>query len=109
MNADQITEVSATVDAGLTQADLDEMNEAERLALIVGAAYGKALAERDKARAIAVRLEQELAQVCAAAHAVLGLDVLDVLTWAHDEAKVDHLRTTLQAVESVQAPETQED
>lgn len=106
MNADRITEVSATVDAGLSQEDLDGMNEAERLALIVGAAYGKALAERDEARAQVAALAQDLADLGSAAQAVLALDVLAQVTWAHDEQAVQTLR---QAVGSVQAPETQED
>lgn len=47
-----LTEVSATVDTALTREDLEGLNEAERLALVVGAAYGKALADRDAARAM---------------------------------------------------------
>lgn len=51
MNHAQITEVSMTVDSGLSQEVLDDLTEAERLGLIVGAAYGRALADRDMARA----------------------------------------------------------
>lgn len=106
MNERQITEVSATVDAALTQDDLEGMNEAERLALVVGAAYGKALAERDEAQARVAALEDQVNTLAHAATAVLGLDVVAQVTWAHDEATVNALRA---AVESVQAPETQED
>lgn len=106
MNANQITEVSATVDSALTQDDLEGMNEAERLALVVGAAYGKALSERDEAQAQVAALEDRLNTLAHAARGVLALDVLAQVTWAHDEATVNALRA---AVESVQAPETQED
>lgn len=51
MNAEQINEVSVTVDSGLDAGVLEDLTEAERLGLIVGAAYGRALADRDMARA----------------------------------------------------------
>jgi len=118
MEANRITEVSATVDAGLDQETLDGMNEAERLALIVGAAYGRALADRDEARALVQSLSASLTALADAADAVLGLDALaQGVTFAHDDRAVEHLRGVVsvsrdltQAVGSVQAPETvQED
>ena len=111
---DRITEVSATVDAGLSQADLDGMNEAERLALIVGSAYGAALADRDLARTEAADLRHRLGVLLARADNVLALDVLKDLTWAGDERAVTRLRECVQenmalpAVDSDETP-TQED
>lgn len=109
MNAEQITEVSATVDAGLTQADLDGMNEAERLALVVGAAYGKALAERDEARDVAAYAIARLATARDLLNKVVP--ILDDSTWATDSALAGSIQAfldTLQDVDSPQAP-TQED
>lgn len=92
----RVAEVSATVDAGLAQEDLDGMTEAERLGLIVGAAYGKALAERDEARAQASDLRHRLGVLLARCDRVLSLDVLDNLTWAGDETIVIRLRECVQ-------------
>lgn len=114
MSPEQITEVSATVDAGLDQEALDGLNEAERLGLIVGAAYGQALAERDEARAQASDLRRRLGVLLARCDRVLTLDVLDTLTWAGDERIVTRLRECVQEnlefkpVDSEQTP-TQED
>lgn len=102
MNEAQITEVSATVDAGLSQEDLDGMNEAERLALVVGSAYGQALAERDKARAALAKAVTLLNET---------IPTLRATSWAQDEAVADSVQTFLDAlgtVDSTQAP-TQED
>jgi hypothetical protein len=106
MNERQITEVSATVDAGLSQEDLDGMNEAERLALVVGSAYGRALAERDEARDAVDRLSTALA----GAVVLLGKvqPVLEDSSWATDSALAGSIQAFLEAVDSDQAP-TQED
>lgn len=112
---DRITEVSATVDAALSQEDLDGMNEAERLALVVGAAHGNALAERDEARAQASDLRHRLGVLLARCDRVLTLDVLDNLTWAGDETIVTRLRECVQEnlefrpVDSDKTPAPQED
>lgn len=105
---DRITEVSATVDAGLSQEDVDGMNEAERLALIVGAAYGAALAERDDAQRQVAVLEDRLAE----AKALLDYAVAHwpETTWATDTKAQDRLVQgigTLWPVDSDQTP-TQE-
>lgn len=109
---DRIIEVSATVDAALPQEDLDDMTEAERLALVVGAAYGNALAERDQARAQVESLAFALTTLAHATSTVLGLDFMGQVTFAHDalavEAQREALESAYQALESVQAPETPE-
>lgn len=108
MKESQITEVSATVDAGLSQEDLDGMGEAERLALVVGAAYGKALADRDQAQ------EQFQITLTDLVHARRLLEkVVPILrdsTWATDSALADSIQVFLdgQTVGSDETP-TQED
>ena len=67
MNQAQITEVSMTVDSGLAQEELADLTEAERLGLIVGAAYGRALADRDMARA---ELQEALGHLEAVLHSL---------------------------------------
>lgn len=106
MNETQITEVSATVDAGLTQEDLDGMNEAERLALVVGAAYGKALAERDQARDVGYRLAGNLGH----AQGLLGkvVPILRDSSWATDSALADSIQAFLDGLDSEATP-NQED
>lgn len=102
MNAEQITEVSATVDAGLSQEDLDGMNEAERLALIVGSAYGAALADRDLARA---------ALASALEHLEALVETWPETSWAGSNVAVERAREFIQVtkvVDSEQTP-TQED
>lgn len=89
MNADHITEVSATVDAGLDQETLDGMNEAERLALIVGAAYGRALADRDEARAQVTQALDHLEAVLAASPPT---------SFAHTNAAADQAREFIQRI-----------
>lgn len=112
---DRILEVSTTVDAALSQEDMDHLTEAERLALIVGAAYGNALAERDQARAQVEELHAELKSLAHATSEVLGhVPGLGPgeQTWAQDADLVEALRERLEdaykALESVQAPETPE-
>lgn len=83
-----------------------ELSEAERLGLLVGSAYGAALAERDEAQARVAALEDQVNTLVHAARRVLDLGVLENLTWAKDEDDVAALR---QAVESIQAPETTKD
>jgi hypothetical protein len=100
-----IHEVSATVDAALTREDLEGLNEAERLALVVGAAYGKALADRDAARALA----EDAVGVLEA----LVAEFPDT-SFAHANVAVDKARAFIQAyrtpepVDSEQTP-AQED
>lgn len=108
MKESQITEVSATVDAGLSQEDLDGMGEAERLALVVGAAYGKALADRDEARNMTYRLSGNLGQATALLKKVVP--ILRDSTWATDSALADSIQVFLdaQTVGSDETP-TQED
>lgn len=106
VNPRQIAEVSAAIDAGLTQDDLDDMTEAERLGLVVAAAYGNALAERDLAHQEVVRLRERLAE----AERLLeqAAAPLDASTWATDGQIASSIQAFLQAVDSTQAP-TQED
>lgn len=108
MKESQITEVSATVDAGLSQEDLDGMGEAERLALVVGAAYGKALADRDLAQGFVDTLGAALAEATEFLWKVLP--ILRDSTWATDSALADSIQVFLdgQAVGSDETP-TQED
>lgn len=63
---------------------VDDLTEAERLGLIVAAAYGTALAERDAARTIAVTLEQELAETRRHLSAVIAVLWTRGTTWAGD-------------------------
>jgi hypothetical protein len=106
MNAEQITEVSATVDACLNQEALDGLNEAERLGLIVGAAYGQALAERDEARAQVAIQAVTIRDLVDAARKVLAIDSLEHLTWAHDEDAVTALREVVQGIGSLDSDQT---
>lgn len=107
MNAEQITEVSTTIDTGLAAEDLAHLNEAERLGLIVGAAYGQALAERDLAQAQAAIQAKTIRDLVDAAEKVLALDALDNLTWAHDEDAVTALRELVQGIGPVDSDQTQ--
>lgn len=86
-----IHEVSATVDAALTREDLEGMNEAERLALVVGAAYGRALSERDQARA-------DLAD--ALRHLRTLVDEFPATSWAHANVAVEEAREFIQAIQA---------
>lgn len=106
MNTDRITEVSTTVDAGLSQDDLDAMSEAERLALVVGAAYGKALAERDEARAQVAHLRARLDE--ARTHLENTLGPLQNSTWANDSHLAGSIQAYLERVDSELTP-AQED
>lgn len=77
-----------------------DLSQAEQLGILVGSAYGTALAERDKARAIAVALEQDLAQaerVLLEAEELLAAAVLrlDETTWAVDSALAGRVREFL--------------
>lgn len=90
-DAARLTEVSATVDAGLSQADLDGMNEAERLALVVGAAYGNALAERDQARAQVAEALGHLEAVLAASPST---------SFAHTNAAADAAQEFIQRIKT---------
>lgn len=81
------------------------LSEAERLGLIVGAAYGGALADRDKARDLCVRLEQEAAEAARHIRALCEV-VRRSSTWAHDTAVADSAERFLNALESPETPET---
>lgn len=83
---------------------MEDLTEAERLGLVVGAAYGNALAERDKARAIAVHLEQENAHLVA----LLEYAVREwpVTSWAGDSHAQDYLVQAIERVKAVGSPET---
>lgn len=109
MKAEQITTLSATVDAELTQGDLDGMSEAERLALVVGAAYGKALAERDKARDRVDHLHALLGS----ARALLGRaqHSLGDSSWAADASLAEQIGQLMERmdVDSIQQNNTQGD
>lgn len=106
MNTEQITEVSTTVDTGLSQDDLDGMTEAERLALVVGAAYGKALSERDQARA---QFEVTLDDLVKARRLLEKVvPILEDSTWATDSALAGSIQAFLDGLDSEQTP-TQED
>lgn len=94
MSPEQITEVSATVDAGLSQDDLDQMTEAERLALVVGAAYGRALAQRDEARA---QVQEALGHL----EAILATQ--PATSFAHTNAAADQAREFVQRIRTPQA------
>lgn len=88
---------------------LDSLNEAERLGLVVGAAYGQALAERDEARAQAVDLGQRLEK----AMTLLRYAVAEwpETTWASDSFRKDHLiqgTKALEDVDSEESPTTEE-
>lgn len=67
----------------------DDLNPAEQLGVLVGAAYGTALAERDVARRIAVALEQDLAQAEAHLAQLVAIVVNAGTTWAHDAAALE--------------------
>lgn len=104
MNDRQITEVSATVDAGLSQEDLDGMGEAERLALIVGSAYGQALAERDQARGQRDALVDDLVQARRLLEKVQP--ILEDSTWATDHALATSIQAFLDGSEPVDSDQT---
>lgn len=104
MNTEQITEVSATVDTGLSQEDLDGMSEAERLALVVGAAYGKALSERDQARDLTYRLSGNLGQAQGLLEKVLP--ILEDSSWATDSALADSIQAFLDGLKDVDSDKT---
>ena len=106
MNTDQITEVSTTVDAGLAQEDLEHLGDAERLGLIVGAAYGRALAERDEARAQVAHLGARLNDARDLLRTARPL--LEDSTWATDSSVASSIQAFLDRVDSELAP-TQED
>lgn len=89
----------------MTEMAPENLTPAEELGLLVGAAYGTALAERDTARAVAEATAAHLTDLADAARAVLALDALQSLTWAHDEDTVQRLRTTLETVDSYQTDE----
>lgn len=87
----------------LTQADVDALTEPERLGLMVAAAYGTALAERDQARdllADALVLVDDL------------LAAWPESTWAADsfrKASLEDRRANLvQAIEAAQAVDSDE-
>lgn len=106
MDQQQITEVSATVDAGLSQDDLDGMSEAERLALVVGSAYGAALHERDEARAQVMTLGGLLDRAVSLLRQAKPR--LEDSTWASDSSVAGSIQAFLEDVDSGQTP-TQED
>lgn len=80
-------------------------NDPERLGLIVGAAYGNALAERDQARDLAATLGARLAEALTHLEAVLAASPV-VSTFAHDDDTLTSARQFLaDAVESSGTPE----
>lgn len=85
---------------------MEDLTEAERLGLVVGAAYGQALAERDQARAIAVHLEQENAHL----RDLLAYAVQEWpdTTWAADSHAKDTLVQAIQNAGALESPETPE-
>lgn len=108
MNDETMAEVRASAPS-LNQDDLDHMNEAERLALVVGAAYGAALADRDMARTEVERLNERL--VLAKGLLDMALDEWPVTTWGTDSLAKERLVQGINAlwpVDSDPTP-TQED
>lgn len=84
--------------------ELAHLNEAERLGLVVGAAYGQALAERDQARNIAATLEQQLAKALETIR--YALKNWPETTWATDSLVQENVKAWLEALESPETPET---
>lgn len=82
------------------------LNEAERLGLVVGAAYGTALAERDQARALAVRLEQDLGYALEALEKAAA--AWPETSWASDSQNKDRLVQAIQNLKALESPETPE-
>lgn len=79
--------------------------EAERLGLLVGAAYGEALAERDDARALAETIGARYAEALTHLEAVLATSPA-VATFAGDDDTLTSAREFLaRAVESSGTPE----
>lgn len=92
----------ATLSVGVPADMVANLSDAERLSIIVGAAYGHVMAERDEARhdlEVAVDLLDDL------------VDLVSRNSWAGDNIVVDRAVQFVQAhrtVDSEQAP-TQED
>lgn len=86
----------------LTQDDVDNLNDAERMGLMVAAAYGTALAERDQARDLL-------------ADALVLVDDLirewPETTWAADNYRVetmkDRRKNLVQAIQDAQAVDSE--
>lgn len=85
-------------------AEPEEFTEAEQLGLLVGAAYGAALHERDEARAEVVRLGQALER---------ALDIManavkawPETTWAQDSAALERLVQGIESLTPVDSPTT---
>jgi hypothetical protein len=101
--------VSIRTDHGQALVDVVDAMEphadglAEHLGLVIGAAYGTALAERDQARELADELGRRLALALTHLKAVLPVGVP---TFAHDEIHVDAARTFLaEQLDSTRSPE----
>ena len=73
---------------------------------MVGAAYGTALAERDQARAMAARLEQDLAYALEALEKAAA--VWPETSWAADSQNKDRLVQAIQNLKALESPETPE-
>lgn len=98
MDHQRIQEVSVTISAALARDDVDGMNEAERLALVVGAAYGNALAERDQSRA-------RVAEGRALLEKALGF--LGTSSWAAETHLAESIQAYVTGLDSDETP-TQE-
>lgn len=94
----------ALQDAAQSLPDLEGLNEAERLGLIVGATLGNALYERDQARRIAVTLEQENAALRKVLDETLA--AWPTTTWAQDAALKDRAVQAYQSIGALESPET---
>lgn len=94
--------VSVPIPPSLAQDDLEHLNEAERLGLIVGAAYGQALAERDVARAQAAHLGARLNDARDLLRKARPL--LEDSTWATDSSVAGSIQAFLDRVDSELSP-----
>lgn len=104
--------VSITISAptNLHPEEADNLTEAERLGIVVGMAYGNAIADRDIAREMHAAAEQELTELLQAARDVLALDLVKNPTFAHDEDALARLEALCNPVPVVDSPHTaQED
>lgn len=102
--------ITISVPTDLHPEEADNLTEGERLGIIVGMAYGNAVAERDIARDLHAAAVKELEELREAARDVLALDLVKNPTFAHDEDALVRLEALCHPAHVVDSPHTtQED